>query len=251
MSNAKRDPRAFTLIELLVVIAIISLLVSILIPSIQNAKRIARLLLCRTRIVAIMKAANLYAGDEDGYAPFNNYDGGKEWSRWPGPGWLYDAPTGRNVRDLSDDDLVELPKTSALWGKYLSDLDIYRCPEDRGPYRDDWPVRKMTSYSMNGALSAYGSGRAPVPTFPIGRMRARAIILWETDDKDATYWYWNDGGNRPDEGLTRRHRDGASVGMLDGSAEWITRGEYDNEEEAGPGRLWCEPGHPTGGKRAD
>jgi prepilin-type N-terminal cleavage/methylation domain-containing protein/prepilin-type processing-associated H-X9-DG protein len=55
--------RAFTLIELLVVIAILSLLVSILLPSLQNAKELARSVLCRSNQAGVGKAFMFYAND--------------------------------------------------------------------------------------------------------------------------------------------------------------------------------------------
>ena len=61
--------RAFTLIELLVVVAIIALLISILLPSLNRAKRQARQLLCVTNLRAQGQAAVLYAEDNKGYLP--------------------------------------------------------------------------------------------------------------------------------------------------------------------------------------
>jgi prepilin-type N-terminal cleavage/methylation domain-containing protein/prepilin-type processing-associated H-X9-DG protein len=63
--------RAFTLIELLVVIAIISLLVSILLPSLQRAWDLAKKVVCATNLRSIDFVFRLYAEDNDGWAPFS------------------------------------------------------------------------------------------------------------------------------------------------------------------------------------
>lgn len=56
----------FTLIELLVVVAIISLLVSILLPSLTKAKALARNVSCQSNLRSIGTALMLYAADYDG-----------------------------------------------------------------------------------------------------------------------------------------------------------------------------------------
>jgi len=69
--------RAFTLIELLVVIAIISLLVSILLPSLNRAKDLAKEVVCLTRQKQIGTAIMMYADDYGDYlvpAIADNYE---------------------------------------------------------------------------------------------------------------------------------------------------------------------------------
>ena len=59
----------FTLIELLVVIAIIALLVSILLPSLTQAKELARQAVCMTNQHHIGSAVATYANEYDGFIP--------------------------------------------------------------------------------------------------------------------------------------------------------------------------------------
>jgi len=61
--------RGFTLIELLVVISIISLLVSILLPSLAKAKELAREATCLTRISGQVKAVHMYATENNSAIP--------------------------------------------------------------------------------------------------------------------------------------------------------------------------------------
>ncbi|MBN1553546.1 MAG: type II secretion system protein [Phycisphaerae bacterium] len=72
LGNPPRQRRAFTLIELLVVIAIISLLVSILLPSLQKAKELAKITICATQLRALGMAATTYAEEHEGEYPFTH-----------------------------------------------------------------------------------------------------------------------------------------------------------------------------------
>lgn len=69
MEEKRTSRGAFTLIELLVVIAIISLLVSILLPSLQQARHLAKGVVCQTNLRSIGTSIMFYANDYDGYAP--------------------------------------------------------------------------------------------------------------------------------------------------------------------------------------
>jgi prepilin-type N-terminal cleavage/methylation domain-containing protein/prepilin-type processing-associated H-X9-DG protein len=65
----QEKPSGFTLIELLVVIAIISLLVSILLPSLQEAKLLSQNVICMTNLRGICAAWMIYADENGGNFP--------------------------------------------------------------------------------------------------------------------------------------------------------------------------------------
>ena len=69
-------PRGFTLIELLVVIAIIALLVSILLPSLQQAKELARRAVCMSNLHGLGVTFHFYAEDNNGWMPAHLFLGG-------------------------------------------------------------------------------------------------------------------------------------------------------------------------------
>ncbi len=76
----------FTLIELLVVIAIISLLVSILLPSLQQARQLAMAAVCKSTLKGNGAGMMMYALDDVGFCPPNEgvVDLGAPygWYRW-------------------------------------------------------------------------------------------------------------------------------------------------------------------------
>ena len=79
--------KGFTLIELLVVIAIIALLVSILIPSLQSAKDLAKVLQCQINLKAVGRGMWMYGQDYRNVwlAPWDNSGRGDLpwWRQWP------------------------------------------------------------------------------------------------------------------------------------------------------------------------
>lgn len=67
IGNAKR--RAFTLIEVLVVVAIIALLISILLPSLKQAREVTRMTVCQSNLKQIGTAMAMYLVDSKDHLP--------------------------------------------------------------------------------------------------------------------------------------------------------------------------------------
>jgi prepilin-type N-terminal cleavage/methylation domain-containing protein/prepilin-type processing-associated H-X9-DG protein len=115
--------RSFTLIELLVVVAIISLLISILTPSLSRARQQAKSTLCLTRLSELMKAVTAYSHDHDFALPPLMYDVGPQTEPhrhgWAEAVYLY------LYRDHDYSDANDFPVQRNTDGKY----ELWVCKE--------------------------------------------------------------------------------------------------------------------------
>jgi prepilin-type N-terminal cleavage/methylation domain-containing protein/prepilin-type processing-associated H-X9-DG protein len=160
--------RAFTLIELLVVIAIIALLVSILLPSLNQAKELGRAVVCATNQKALGLAFQYYLDDWNGWLPGPtgvSASGSPDW-------WSHQWPYVMNYYAGGE----KIPTSVAMYegGWYYS---------DGSPYR--WPHPFFGRVSLN---QAYGPDRNPSMYCP---SLVKKKLTWPLTDPDRPITSWS------------------------------------------------------------
>lgn len=142
---------AFTLVELLVVIAIITVLASLLLPALGQAKAQALRLHCLNNLRQLQFAWELYAGDHSGRLVPNAHgpESGLQELRlsWVG-GWLdlADRPDNTERRWMLDPSFHH----GARLAPYLHEPAVYQCPSDRSQVLTSaGSVRRVRSVSLN------------------------------------------------------------------------------------------------------
>ena len=223
--------QGFSLIELLVVIAIIAVLIGILLPALSKIRRASQAVQCLNRARQINLATQVFTIDTKDRLPWTNWDNGGDV--YPEAGWLYDARVPGGEPDFT--------VTDGKINDYLEIREPYLCPLD-AELVDELPgVRRLSSYVMNGAVSAY-SVRRP---FRITDFDASDVLFWELNERSAT-GNWNDGSNRPDESPTIRHDQAGAFARFDASAALIKFPEWGVWLQQKPGPLYCNPSTPSG-----
>jgi len=169
-SCVKSGQRAFTLIELLVVISIIVLLVSILMPSLKQARELARDVACKANMRNMATAFLVFAADHNDHLPGIKSYGTLAWQK----SWLYgNYPTEAQW-------FPSAPQEGTLY-KYTGGLAMYRCPAI--------PAAKVDSglgsngrfdYQSYGLLSGALLGRIPIQARPYLGQAWNGIPMFST-----------------------------------------------------------------------
>ena len=193
----------FTLIELLVVIAIISLLASILLPSLNRAKELTKRTVCASNLHNVTIAYGLYASEYRGCLPVGYIPHSKQYNYglWGGGDYW---PFGH----LYLADLMSEPK-------------VFYCPEDSW-FNQDWnpwppgsPTTTRAGYGSRPEAEWERSSSPPMPArFPrLVNLAGKAIVA---DVLSARCH------------LEQKHQEGVNVNYTDGSSRWIKADRFND-----------------------
>jgi len=186
MSQTHRN--GFTLIELLVVIAIIAVLISLLMPALQAAKRNTKVVKCQSHLKSYALGLSLYATeDPNNTYPVNDMNGWgaiqKVWTSW---GSIY--PSGFDTWLGIYDEVVCGGDMRVLW----CPQDNYHPPWALHPdgTHPDWPwlwydnrfgISFMAGYmrmaNLSGISSWIGSGNSQTDGPPLSPGSSQDAIL--------------------------------------------------------------------------
>ncbi len=213
----------FTLVELLVVISIISLLMSILLPSLSGAREMSKRVHCLANIRGLTQAWMMYAYDNDD----DLCSADTQWDILePKYSWVADGD------DMPTNDIggtAQAIKDGVLWDYAGRALDLYKCKSDTSELLRSYSI----SRAMNGkSCNCEHDNIRPFRTWSEIQGSSTKMVFVDAGAKDGVRWL--DGSfccvkkidDIPPEwfvsdtrNITARHGRGANMSFADGHVE--------------------------------
>lgn len=194
-----RKLSGFTLIELLVVISIISVLVSVFLPALQQARNAARQVQCLVNQRQIHLAVALYAEDYHHYIPPD---------RNQSPFWI--GRVGPYLQQPVED---------------LKDIPLFQCPSKRDLKPALWRIWN-SNYGLNYMLSPWVATPGVIPG-PTRFDDIQRTVLLTQDSFDLgrviTPWYHNAPNQQANIFI---HQEATNLLFTDGHGQAIARDVY-------------------------
>jgi type II secretory pathway pseudopilin PulG len=150
------------LVELLVAIAVIALLAGLLMTAIGRARGRGQAIACLNNVRQVAVAWQMYPDDNDGRLAPNVAFNGAERTRLDSGGWIrgwldFEGTNPDNTNSLKLIGTVD--GQTALFGKYITTPEVYRCPADRSAVTiGGRTFPRVRSISMSQAIGFGSTG---------------------------------------------------------------------------------------------
>ncbi len=226
--------RAFTLIELLVVIAIIAMLVSILMPSLNRAKEMARAVMCRSGMRSVyLDGLAMYANDYDNQAlcTYGSWATStvhtRTWDRW--------------LVDMKYISVPKDPDANTVSGSILvcpSNPQTYWTGSDEGRYHRNYAMNADAGYALRCAfgLECIGCRTTGSGVKYTHDELGDSMVFWITDSQDVKpydmgyaenqYYHFQYSASEIERKINWIHSGGANFLFGDGHTDWTEEFTY-------------------------
>jgi prepilin-type N-terminal cleavage/methylation domain-containing protein/prepilin-type processing-associated H-X9-DG protein len=223
--RAAAKVRGFTLVELLVVISIISLLMSILLPSLSGAREMGKRVHCASNLRSFTYAWMMYAGDNDD----DLCSADTQWDiLQPKYCWVADGD------DIPTNDIggtAEAIRSGVLWDYAGRVLELYECKSDTSKLLRSYAL----SRTMNGkSCNCEHDNIRPFRSLTDIRAASTKMVFVDAGAKDGVKWLdgsfccvkqidaippkWFRSDSR---NITARHGGGTNMSFADGHCEYF------------------------------
>lgn len=231
----RRSPRGFTLIELLVVVAIIAVLISLLLPAVQQAREAARRTQCKNNLKQIGLALHNYHDIHQVFPPSylvqpktDAIQGTPNGNGDNGPGWtmLTMMLPQLDLSTLYNGLNTNLPAWhSSNATLALTRIPTYRCPSD------------VSSTGVYNVVDGCGAGATTLATFSLSNYVANA----------GQVEVWGDAGDLSSlaNGPLYRNARTRVADVTDGLSNTVFMGEQTNYHTIGATWVGIVPGSQT------